>query len=79
QYAKSKYAKFKKNKHKKNGIDPQIKTFLMNLIQQNIENSENILLFDGVSLAESTELSEKLDSFSSVKQNDFNFPLEYIY
>tara|TARA_Y100001958_G_C21218285_1_gene543644 strand:- start:475 stop:1815 length:1341 start_codon:yes stop_codon:yes gene_type:complete len=79
QYAKSKYAKFKKNKHKKNGIDPQIKTFLMNLIQQNIENSENILLFDGASLAESTELLEKLDSFSSVKQNDFNFPLEYIY
>ena len=48
-------------------------------IQQNIENSENILLFDGVSLAESTELLKKLDSFSSVKQNDFNFPLEYIY
>ncbi len=79
QYVKSKHSKFKKNKHKKNGIDPQIKNFLMNLIQQNIGNPEKILLFDGANLADSDDLLERLDSFSSVKMTSFNFPLEYIY
>lgn len=79
QYVKSKYTKFKKNKHKKNGIDPQIKNFLMNLIHQKIESPDQVLLFDGVNLTDNEGLLEKLDSFSSVKQTGFNFPLEYIY
>ena len=51
----------------------------MNLIQQNIGNPEKILLFDGANLADSDDLLERLDSFSSVKMTSFNFPLEYIY
>jgi len=79
QYAKSKHAKFKKNKHKKNGIDPQIQIFLMEFIQQSNLSSESILLFDGFNLADSESLLEKLDSFSSNIKTTFNFPLEYIY
>ena len=78
QYAKSKHTKLKKNKHKKNGIDPQIKSFLISLTQ-NTENSQDLLIFDGDSLKNSDSLFERLDAFSSIRKTDFNFPLEYIY
>ncbi len=80
QYVKSKISKLKKNKFKKDGFDPDLKSFLFDFLTYPKNQSKDYIIFEGnLFQKQNQEFLAQLDIFSSEMPSTYNFPLEYIY